>query len=134
MLIYPADEVPEHSVVKLCSRLWAINPGIEIMLSTSFGMKKKSELCLEQLRGEFKECSFSITLAEESSGNSFDKAVHFCRHVKDITENILPDIYIDIYGNMIADEQDYIYFRNYEKSYEFFMDYIMILLLRRSTR
>ncbi|GFI49553.1 galactofuranosyltransferase GlfT2 [Lachnospiraceae bacterium] len=120
ILIYPADEVPEHSVVKLCSRLWAINPDIEIMLSASFGMKKKSELCLAQLRDEFKECSFSITLAEESSGNSFDKSVHFCRHVKDITENILPDIYIDIYGNMIANEQDYIYFRNYEKSYEFF--------------
>lgn len=120
VLIYPADNVPVRCVAKLCSRLWAINSDIEIVISTAFGMKEKAELCLGQLRDELQQKSLNITLKEEDDGKSFDKSVHFCGHVKDITKNILPDIYIDVYGNMVANEQDYHYFQNYEKSYEFF--------------
>ena len=90
------------------------------MITSAYGMKKKSELCLDQLREEYKQNNLNIRLDDETNGNLFDKSVYFCRHVKDVTKNILPDIYIDVYGNMIANEQDYIYFRNYEKSYEFF--------------
>lgn len=120
ILIYPADDVPEHCVVKLCGRLGKKNPDIEIVINSAYGMKKKSELCLDQLREEYKQNNLNIRLDDETNGNLFDKSVYFCRHVKDVTKNILPDIYIDVYGNMIANEQDYIYFRNYEKSYEFF--------------
>lgn len=118
ILIYPADEVPEHCIVKFCCRLCEINPDIVIVISTAFGIK--SEFCLQQIRDRLKRNCPNITVAEVSNRNSFDRAVYFCGHVKDITKNILPDIYIDVYGNMIANEQDYFYFRNYEKSYDFF--------------
>lgn len=117
--IYP-DGIPERHIVKLCNRLLEINPDIEIVIIDSSEMQKNAELCLNQIKNELMKNNPNITLAEDKDGRVFDKTVHFCRHVKDITKNILPDIYIDIYENMIASEQDYYYFRNYEKSFDFF--------------
>ncbi len=117
--IYP-DDIPERHIVKLCNRLLGINPDIEIVIITSSEMQKNAELCLNKIKDELMKNYPNITLAEDKDERVFDKTVHLCRHVKDITKNILPDIYIDIYENMIASEQDYYYFRNYEKSFDFF--------------
>ena len=59
-----------------------------------------------------------MKLAE--SRESFDKMIYFCGHVKDMMNNVLPQICIDSYENMIANEQDYIYYQNYGKAYAFF--------------
>lgn len=120
ILIYPASDVPEYYVVKLCSKLWDINPDIHFAVSTAFEMQDKAGSCLKLVKEKSTGNNQNITLETGKNSNIYEKSVHFCKHVKEITANILPDIYIDMYGNMIACEKDYYYFRNYQKSYEFF--------------
>lgn len=96
VLLYLKQDVSKEQAVRLCGRLQKMDSEIEAVISTE------------------------VDRQEKINTDKFDKIIHFCRHVKDIEKNVLPEICIDIYGNMIANEQDYIYFRNYEKSYEFF--------------
>ena len=96
VLVYPQQGLAKEQVVRLCDRLQKMGPVIEVAISEGVNDQEKID------------------------GNKFDKIIHFCRHVKDVQKNILPEIYIDVYGNMIASEQDYIYFRNYENAYAFF--------------
>lgn len=99
VLLYPQHDVTKEQVVRLCGRLRKMDSEIEVLISTDADEQEKIDT------------------------GQFDKVIHFCRHVKDIEKNVLPEIYIDIYGNMIANEQDYIYFRNYENSYAFFREF-----------
>lgn len=98
VLLYLQQDVLKEQAVRLCGRLQKMDLEIEIVIGTD------------------------VDEQEKINSDQFDKIIHFCRHVKDIEKNILPEIYIDIYGNMIANEQDYIYFRNYENSYAFFRE------------
>lgn len=98
VLLYLQQDVLKEQAVRLCGRLQKMDSEIEIVISTD------------------------VDAQEKIHSGPFDKIIHFCRHVKDIEKNVLPEIYIDIYGNMIANEQDYIYFRNYENSYAFFRE------------
>lgn len=98
VLLYLQQDVLKEQAVRLCGRLQKMDLEIEIVIGTD------------------------VDEQEKINSDPFDKIIHFCRHVKDIEKNILPEIYIDIYGNMIANEQDYIYFRNYENSYAFFRE------------
>ena len=43
-----------------------------------------------------------------------DLTIHYCGHVKDRQTNVLPDICLDRYYNVIDDEQAWDYFQNYE--------------------
>ncbi|MGN0340396.1 MAG: glycosyltransferase family 2 protein [Lachnospira sp.] len=38
-----------------------------------------------------------------------------CKHVKDISENILPTIYIDEYLNLVSSQEDFYYFSSYKE-------------------
>lgn len=98
VLLYLQQDVLKEQALRLCGRLRKMDSEIEIVISTD------------------------VDAQEKIHSDPFDKIIHFCRHVKDIEKNVLPEIYIDIYGNMIANEQDYIYFRNYENSYAFFRE------------
>ena len=98
VLLYLQQDVLKEQAVRLCGRLQKMDLEIEIVIGTD------------------------VDEQEKINSDQFDKIIHFCRHVKDIEKNVLPEIYIDIYGNMIANEQDYIYFRNYENSYAFFRE------------
>lgn len=98
VLLYLQQDVLKEQAVRLCGRLQKMDSEIEIVISTN------------------------VDEQEKIHSDQFDKIIHFCRHVKDVEKNVLPEIYIDIYGNMVANEQDYIYFRNYENSYAFFRE------------
>ena len=50
---------------------------------------------------------------EEIQESRCDISFVTCKHVKDITDDILPIVYIDEYLNVISTKQDYIYFKNY---------------------
>lgn len=124
ILIYPAEDVSEYCVVKLCERLWAMDCGTEVVICLAKGIENKAELCAERLkerrRGSGKKDIQIYASGETDPELPYDKTVYFCDHVKDIQKNVLPAIYIDSHDNMIANEQDYYYFRNYESSYSFF--------------
>ncbi len=89
-------DVPKETVERVLDRIHKMNSGMKIVIG-EFGKK-------QGITDDFK----------------FDKVIHICKHVKEVRENKLPEIYIDVYGNMIANEQDYFYFRNYDNSYAFF--------------
>ena len=108
----------ESSVVKFCSKLWEMEPGAEVVLSADRDMGEETEGCLKRLKTVNPEGKIKVKLAE--SRESFDKMIYFCGHVKDMMNNVLPQICIDSYENMIANEQDYIYYQNYGKAYAFF--------------
>jgi GT2 family glycosyltransferase len=98
VLLYLQQDVSKEQAARLCGRLQKMDSEIEVVMSTDADDREKI------------------------NPDKFDKIIHLCRHVKDAEKNVLPEIYIDIYGNMIANEQDYIYFRNYENSYAFFRE------------
>ncbi len=50
----------------------------------------------------------------------YDYVFRLCRHVTEVKENVLPEIYVDRLGNIIADETDYHYFSSYERALEGF--------------
>ena len=52
-------------------------------------------------------------MSEEIQESRCDISFVTCKHVKDITDDILPIVYIDEYLNVISTKQDYIYFKNY---------------------
>lgn len=97
ILVYYSSEVSGEQVIRFKNKLCEINPEAEITVEP-----------------------MANALNRKTRSEGFDKTIHFCKHVKDISTNVLPDICIDIYGNMLASEEDYFYFRNYEKSYAFF--------------
>ena len=51
-----------------------------------------------------------------------DLTIYYCGHVKDRTKNVLPDICLDGYYNVIDDEQSWEYFQNYGAAYEAFRE------------
>lgn len=124
ILIYPAADVSEYCILKLCEKLWVMGFGTKVTIYDAGNMEKKAKLCVQQLEERkmyHTRRNIKIFLASEMSPDTeYDKIVHFCNHVKDIQRNILPAIYIDSHDNLIANEQDYFYFRNYESSYSFF--------------
>lgn len=118
--VYLEEGAAEHSVVKFCSRLWEWEPKASVVICAGLDMWEKAESCQRQLIAENPENMMCIKIEEKVGRGEFDKIVHFCGHVKDMEESVLPDICIDIHGNMIANEQDDIYFRNYDNAYAFF--------------
>ena len=97
IVVYISSEVSDERAARFREQLCGINPEAEIMMKTVTSIRDT-----------------------ETKQEEFTKLIYFCKHVKDAERNILPALYIDIYGNMIANEQDYFYFRNYEKNYGFF--------------
>lgn len=97
IFIYLSSEVSDERAARFRERLYRMNPQAEIEIRTVTNI------------GEIDE-----------KPEKLKKIIYFCNHVKEVEKNILPTIYIDIYGNMIANELDYFYFRNYEKCYDFF--------------
>lgn len=83
-------------------------------------MKKRAEEYLERMTVSNPENAIRVKLVENREQEEVDKVFHFCGHVKDMEKSVLPEICIDTHENMIASEQDYIYFRNYDKAYAFF--------------
>lgn len=120
ILICPSSDVSEAHFIKWCKKLEEWNPNAEIVIDMLSSVQKEDPLYFERLREKFTGNSFHMERVECADKKKYDKVIRFCKHVKEVAENILPEIYIDIHGNMIAKEEDYIYFRNYEKSYEFF--------------
>lgn len=113
----------ERSVVKFCSKLWEMEPGAEIVIcisSADFALLDMMENCREKLIAASPENSHCLKLEKNSARDDFEKTIRFCGHVKDMGKNVLPDICIDSHENMIATEQDYIYFQNYDNAYAFF--------------
>lgn len=110
----------ERSVVKLCSKLWEKEPGVEVAITAVPEMQEIIKACRIQLIAIKPENEKSIRMVETAQEESFDRVFYFCGHVKDMTDNVLPHICIDSHDNMIAKEQDYFYFRNYENTYAFF--------------
>lgn len=57
--------------------------------------------------------------------------VHTCPHVRDLTSYKSNEVWMDDYGNLIKDEADYFYFRNYYKMREVFILLFHDELIRR---
>lgn len=113
----------ERSVVKFCSKLWEKEPEAEVVVCASASpsdLLERVENCRGELASENAGEERRLKVEENPARDSFDKIIRFCGHVKDIEQNMLPDICIDSYANIIATEQDYIYFRNYDAAYAFF--------------
>jgi len=51
---------------------------------------------------------------------NYDMVIALCDHVKNQSNDILPAIYIDAYGNIIDDYSAYLYYQNYDNAYELF--------------
>lgn len=115
-----SEGATERSVVKFCGELWEREPEAEVLFSTDCGMKKRAEEYLERMTVSNPENAIRVKLVENREQEEVDKVFHFCGHVKDMEKSVLPEICIDTHENMIASEQDYIYFRNYDKAYAFF--------------
>ncbi len=120
ILIHSFSNMPETHFIKWYRKLEEWNPNAKIVINALASTPKECTLYLERLKEHFPENSLCIERVESADKKKYDKIIHFCRHVKEATKNILPEVSVDMYGNMIVKEEDYIYFRNYEKSYEFF--------------
>lgn len=118
--VYLSDGAAERSVVKFCSKLWAKEPGAEVVIRIDPVTQKQAQSCRRQLSGAMPENSLQLKAEENIEIKDFDKVICFCGHVKDMRENILPVICIDSHDNVIANKQDYTYFRNYDNAYGFF--------------
>lgn len=57
---------------------------------------------------------------ESIVASGYDLVIALCDHVKDQSDNILPAVYIDAYGNIIDDYKSYLYFQNYDNAFELF--------------
>jgi len=113
----------EHSVVKFCGKLWEKEPEAEVVICTSSpdpALQEIAESCRGRLMEAEPEGSLHLKVEKNVQRENFDRVVRFCGHVKNIGQNLLPDICIDSYGNVVAAEKDYIYFRNYNNAYAFF--------------
>lgn len=120
--LYLEEDVEMHSAIKFCSRLWEKETEAVIVIYTGCGMREKAEDCQKQLKYFYQKESIKLELTESIDKTNYDRVIHLCSHVKNVTKNMMPDIFIDTHDNIIVDEQDYIYFRNYDKVYSFFKD------------
>lgn len=118
--VYLSKGATVHSVVKFCSKLWEQEPEAGVVICANSDTWKKAENFRKKLTAAKPENGLCIKVEENVEGENFDKVIHFCGHVKDVKENMLPAICIDSYSNLIANEQDYFYFRNYNNAYAFF--------------
>lgn len=110
----------ERSVVKFCSKLWEKEPEAEVVICVDSNTREEAENCQRQLMAVKPENSLYLKAEENVEKEDYDRIIHFCGHVKDMKEKVLPDICIDAHENVIANEQDYYYFRNYDSAYAFF--------------
>ena len=55
-----------------------------------------------------------------SSNEGYDLCLTMCEHVRLVEKNILPEVYVDRYRNCIASEEDYIYFKSFDTTLQFF--------------
>ena len=46
--------------------------------------------------------------------------IHYCGHVKNMKENVLPDICVDSHYNVVDDERSWEYYRDYDIAFEAF--------------
>lgn len=113
-----SEENSETSVVKFCRKMWQKEPKAEIVINTDYISREKAQSCQNQVMAS--KCEGCLRVEGGTNQESYDKVIYFCGHVKDMDKNVLPDIYIDSHENIIANEQDYMYFRNYDNSYAFF--------------
>lgn len=58
-----------------------------------------------------------------------DVTIHYCGHIKDMQENVLPDISIDAHYNVVNDERSWEYYQDYEAAYVMFRDMYRPLML-----
>lgn len=114
------DGATERSVVKFCEKLWEREPNATIVIDAGVEMQQLAERCQGQLLATYVGNGKNVRIKENAEEEVFDRRIHFCGHVKDIVDNMLPDICIDSHENLISNEQDYLYFRNYDNSYAFF--------------
>lgn len=91
------------------------NPSVHILIEAQ--VKPYQEECY--LRWDLKNIP-EILLEKEIDLEKVDLELIYCEHVSLVNENVLPAVYIDKYFNLIIDEEDYIYYRNYKSSLEFF--------------
>lgn len=118
--IYMNADIPLKWLARLTERIYEVNSHIDVIIT------------LDHCGYEIEECK--RTLAEknllqlqqgqlriaEKSVKKPDVVLRLCKHVKDIKNNILPEIYLDIHYNDIRSEEDYYYFKNYANSLTFF--------------
>lgn len=52
----------------------------------------------------------------------FDTVIRMCPHIKDIKDNIAPQVWVDRYGNAVTSEKEYFYTRAYAANERFFID------------
>ena len=52
---------------------------------------------------------------DEIKESECDMSFIACKHVKDISENILPAVYIDEYLNLVSSQEDFYYFSSYKE-------------------
>ena len=55
-----------------------------------------------------------------SSNEGYDLCLTMCKDAKLIEKNILPEVYVDRYCNCITSEKDYIYFKSFDTTLQFF--------------
>lgn len=59
-------------------------------------------------------------IEKEQQQKNYDIEIRFCNHVKEVTKNILPKVYVDYYLNCIATMEQYHFFRDYKKEQKLF--------------
>lgn len=118
--VYLSEGAAERSVIKFCRKLWEQEPEADIVICADVDLLEKAEGCRRQLMAAKPEIESSIKMEQNVKREGYDRVIYFCGHVKDIVENVLPDICIDSHENMIAKVEDYLFFRNYDNAYSFF--------------
>lgn len=61
--------------------------------------------------------------------DDFDKVIRLCPHIKEVNENILPQIWVDRYGNAITTDETYHYTKAYKLNESFFMEVYKPLMI-----
>lgn len=64
--------------------------------------------------------TIDVELINDIDEGEYDLRVWFCEHVKDQKRNILPAVYIDNHNNIVDDWNAYLYFQNYDNSFQWF--------------
>lgn len=119
-VIIEPDACKPRMLQELLCRIWKVSPQISFQVMAYKQMEGMEHLPLEQ----YYLCDapdLGETSQEKGIGNlEPDLVLHYCGHVKDQKENLLPDIYVDSHYNVVHDERSWYYYQNYEYFFELF--------------
>lgn len=119
-VIIEPDAERVYMLKGLLQRIWQAAPQVRFQV-----MAYKRLDGIEQLPvGEYVLCE-EPTLRKDSLKWGIadfypDLVLHYCGHVKNQRENVLPEIYVDSHYNVVDDERSWRYYQRYDEAFEAF--------------